>query len=153
MDGATSTIIATTIGGLLGIWGTILTLRHTLRLELRKSTLSELKEKKFYIEQLKKELIHDWSSESVEENEHNIIDEYKSVSKFLTLKSHIFIGSNKIEHFQAEIIEIDNRDDTGFTAPMEILYQQLDLVNNFKEFINSELKETVKQIYKLTGIK
>ena len=82
----------------------------------------------------------------MEEDEGNVIDEYKVISEFIYQKSHYFVESNEFKKLQNSLFHIEN--DKEY-SPMKKVYQEIFFNGDFHKFIRKELTLTIVQISKL----
>lgn len=149
MSDAIFGFIGTIIGGLLAFCGTYLSLKHNVKLELRKLSLSHLIEKKVIIEQLIESCLFDVTGD-MEQDQYNVIDEFKIIANFLRLKPHYFLDSDEFHNFLYQMVCIENERER---SPLEILYEKREFNNSFNRFIRKELENTVRHINKLIEVK
>lgn len=145
MSGGFAVLLGAVVGGGCSLVGTYFTLRFHSKIEIKKLSLSFLMEKKGLIESLIDRCSTFDYSGNMEEDEGNVIDEYKVILEFIYQKSHYFIKSDEFKKLQNSLFHIEN--DKEY-SPMERVYQKSFFNRDFHKFIRKELEATMVQISK-----
>ncbi|KAA6329284.1 hypothetical protein EZS27_021895 [termite gut metagenome] len=141
MSEGIAVLLGAVVGGGCSLVGTYFTLRFHSKIEIKKLNLSFLMEKRGLIERCSS---FDYSG-NMEEDERNVIDEYKVISEFIYQKSHYFIESNEFQKLQNSLFSIENDNDY---SPIERVYQENFFNGDFHKFIRKELESTMILISK-----